>query len=131
MRLIGVDLELHAVEGGLDVWRKAAAERLVIKVGVEIGQDRAPRAQALDPGQRLVDGKMARMRTLAERIDDPYVQALQQRNARLRNGADVRGVGEAAEAQTQCHDASMLQLEGQHVDGAARARDRARLSGFD
>src|SRR5260370_10481460 len=61
----------HAVIGRLDVPRKLAAERLVVHVGMQVGQDGALRPDALDPCQRVVDREMTRMRRIAHGAEDP------------------------------------------------------------
>ena len=63
--------------------RQPAAQFLVVEVGVQVGQDRPPGLEPLDPGQRLVDAEMARMRRVAQRVDDPDIEA-RQRRARSR-----------------------------------------------
>jgi len=51
-----------------------AAEHVVIEIGVEIGKDRAPRLDALDPAQRVTDREMTWMRGVAKGVEDPDVE---------------------------------------------------------
>src|SRR6266404_8499078 len=71
------EFDLQAVEGRLDILRQPLAQLVEVEVGMEIGQDSSFGAQALNPGQAFLDAKMARMRLVTRRIDDPDVQALQ------------------------------------------------------
>src|ERR1700688_2700346 len=63
--------DLHAVIGRLDVVRKLAAQDLVVDVGMQVGQGGALRPDAVDPDQRILDGKMTGMRRIAQRIENP------------------------------------------------------------
>jgi hypothetical protein len=54
--------------------RKLAPEHVVIEISVEIGKNCAPRFDALDPAQRVTDGKMAWMWGVAKGVDDPDVE---------------------------------------------------------
>ena len=64
----------HAVESRGYMRGQPAAQHIVIEIGMQIGEDRAVRLHSLDPAQRIVDGEMAWMRRIAERIDDPDVE---------------------------------------------------------
>jgi hypothetical protein len=70
-------LERQAVERRLHVRRQVPAQELVIEIGMQVGQDRSARLDTLDPGQRLVDTEVARVRPIAQRIDDPQLEASQ------------------------------------------------------
>ncbi len=47
-------LDHHAVEARLDATRQSAAHRFVVQIDMHMGQDRALRLQAFDPGKRLI-----------------------------------------------------------------------------
>ena len=54
----------HSVESRLDAGRQLGSQLLVIEVDMHVGEDRALRADAVDPLQRQVEVKMARMRAV-------------------------------------------------------------------
>ena len=78
---IGLDLHPQPVIGRFDMRRQARFQRLEVEVAVQIGEDRALRLQPFDPGQRLADAEMAGMRTIAQRIDDPQIEAFERLDA--------------------------------------------------
>ena len=73
--LASLDDDRHAVIGDRDVGRQARAERVVVEVGVQIGEDRLRRRHAGDPAEGVANREVARMRRVAQRVDDPEVQA--------------------------------------------------------
>src|SRR5262245_9305054 len=86
---------------------------------MEIGQDRAPGIDAPDPGQRIIDAEMARMRAVAQRIHDPDFGPRERSHARLRQAAQVAGIGKRAEAKTQRRNIAVLLQDGQGLDRTA------------
>ena len=102
--------------------RHRLAHGLVIEIGVQVGQDRAPRLQPLDPGERVVEREMARVRPVAQRVHDPDVEVGQGRDARGRHAAEVAGIGELAEAKAQRGD--KRRFSSGRRNGAATARRR-------
>src|SRR6185312_11373341 len=60
-----------------------------------------------DPVQRFVEIEMTRMRALAQRIDDPDVEAAQRGNAFGRQTFDVGRVGHVAEPEAEGRDVAM------------------------
>ena len=67
------DLEDHAVIGGLDARRQAAPQVPVVELVVHVGQHRPARAELRDPGERLLEVGVARMRAFAQAVDQPDV----------------------------------------------------------
>src|SRR5215831_13923827 len=63
--------ECHSVVRRLHVRRQLRAQRRIVHVGVQIGQDRAPWFDPADPIQSLFQIEMAWMRAPAKRVDDP------------------------------------------------------------
>src|SRR6202049_1720134 len=99
--------DLHAVIGRLDVVRKLAAQNLVVDVGMQVGQDGALRPDALDPGQRILDGEMTRMRRIAQRVKNPDFEVTQHRHAVRRNAVEVAGIREIAEPEPERMDVAV------------------------
>src|SRR5262245_4111341 len=112
-------LDPQSVEGGLHVGRQLAAQLFVIEIGMEIGQDRAAGLDPRDPRERVLDTEMARMRPVAQRVHDPDFGAGKGRDAGLRQAAEVAGIGEPAEAESQGGDIAMLLEDRQHRDRTA------------
>ena len=52
--------------------------------------DRPARLHQVDPRQGLIDIGVGRMRRVAQRVDDPEIEVLQQPEALARNVAHVR-----------------------------------------
>src|SRR5580700_828453 len=102
----------HPVVGRLNIGRQLRIELLVIEIGVQIGQDGAPRLEAADPLQCIVEREMARVRPIAQRVDDPDVEAGQRRGAFRRHAGQVAGIGEVAEAKTERSDVAVLLQDG-------------------
>src|SRR6266536_2214009 len=73
----------HAVIGRLDIRRQAALELGIIEVRMQVGENRPPRPDPLDPGERLLDAEMARMRPVAQGVDDPEIETGERGDARL------------------------------------------------
>src|SRR5438132_4563238 len=84
-------LDAQPIIGRLDTRREPPAQLLVIKVRVQVGQDRAPRFEARDPGEGLGDAQVARMRLVAQRVDDPDFQRAEHGNAVLGQAGEVTG----------------------------------------
>ena len=69
-----------------------------------------------------VEAEMARMRLVAQRIDDPEVEPGERRDALVRQVAEVARIGQAAEAEAERGDVAMLLQERQRGDRAALPR---------
>ena len=106
-----------------------AAQHLVIEIGVQIGQDGAARLEPLDPGERVVEREMARVRPVAQRIDDPDVEAGERRDALRRQAAQVARIGEVAEAEAEEAMSPCSCRIGSAVIGAALPLDGDGLAG--
>src|SRR4029077_1370000 len=119
----------HAVIGGLDIGQQFLLQFLIVEVDMHMGEDRAFRPHALDPGQRLIDAEMARMRGVAERIDDPYIEIAQISQRLLRKIAHVRRIGDTAEAEAERLAGAVDLPEWQRLDHPARALDHHRDAG--
>ena len=68
---------------------------------MHMGEHRPLRFDSPDPGKRLIDAEMARMPHIAERIDDPHIEVLEVFERFLGQIADVRRIGDAAEAKAE------------------------------
>src|SRR5262249_33049 len=71
------DRQRHPIKCRRHMRRQLATQRLVVEIGVEIGEDRASRLDALNPAQRVVDGKVTWMWGVAKRVEDPNVECIQ------------------------------------------------------
>src|SRR5438874_11747446 len=85
----------HAVVSRLDMRRQLALELVVVEIRMQVGEDRAARLDVLDPGERVLDTEMARLRPVAQRIHDPDVEPGERRGALGRHSAEVAGVRKA------------------------------------
>src|SRR5260370_42358562 len=74
---LGGEFDSEPIIGRLDIGRQPAAQFVVIEIGMQVGENRAPRRDALDPVERLGDGEMTRMRLVAPRIGEPQNEARQ------------------------------------------------------
>ena len=72
----GVQHDLHAVVGRLDVFGQMRLEDPVVEVDVHVGEDGPLRLHALDPGQGFRQAEMAGVRGAAQRIDNSEIQTL-------------------------------------------------------
>ncbi len=79
----------HAVGGGHDVRGQLAPQFLVVEIDVQVREDGAFRLQDCDPFERLLDGEVARMRDVAQRVDYPQVEAAKLILCVRRESADV------------------------------------------
>src|SRR5262245_11757498 len=84
---------------------------------MEVGQDRAVGLDPCDPRERVVDTKMARMRPVAQRVHDPDLGPGKRRDTGLGQAAEVAGIGEAPEAESQGRDIAMLLRTGSAAIG--------------
>ena len=84
-----IKIDGHAVIGRLDMIGGVGIERLVIEVDVKVGQNRPLGLYFRDHGKGFVDGKMAGMGCIAQRIDDPDIEAREARQHLVRQGADI------------------------------------------
>src|SRR5262249_44403024 len=86
---------------------------------MEVGQDRAVGLDPCDPRERVVDTKMARMRPVAQRVHDPDLGPGKRRDTGLGQTAEVAGIGEPPEAESQGGDIAMLLQDRQRRDRTA------------
>jgi len=91
--------------------RQADTQRLVIEVGVHVGEDRARRLDPPDPVQRVRDAEMARMRHMAQRIDDPEVESGERRDTGLRHVVQVARIRDVAEPEPERLDVAVILRE--------------------
>ena len=75
---------------------------------------------ALDPGERVGDAEMARVRRVAQRIDDPQIEPGERLGARVRHVDQVAGICDIAEAEAERLDVAVLLQERQRRDRPAR-----------
>ena len=66
---------------------------------------------------------MGRVRTIAQRVDDPQVQAFEEGKARFGNAFDIRRVGERSEAKAERADVAVVEIERHCLDRPARTFD--------
>src|SRR5258708_23023164 len=123
-----VDPDPHTIIPRLDIGRQLGAQFGVVEIAVHVGEDRALRADAVDPSQRQVEVKMTRMWPVPERVDDPQLDAGERLYGGLRHIHQVGRVSHGAEAESEGTDVAVRELERHRRDGAARARDRQRLA---
>src|SRR5258708_29357220 len=123
-----VELDPHTIIPRLDIGRQLGAQFGVVEIAVHVGEDRALRADAVDPSERRVEVKMTRMWPVPERVDDPQLDAGERLYGGLPHIHQVRRAGLGAEAESEGSDVAVGELERQRRDGAARARDRQRLA---
>jgi hypothetical protein len=64
---------------------------------MHVGDDGAARLEAVDPGQRVIDAEMAGVAGIAQPVDDPEIEILQERPALGRNVAEVGRIGGVAD----------------------------------
>src|SRR5262245_52503763 len=96
---------------------------------MQVRQDRAFRFDPRDPFQRLIEMEMARMRSPAQRVDDPNVKAGKRRNAVRWQAFDVGGVSDIAKAEPERGDVAVVLQDGQEFDRAALPLYGDRLAG--
>ena len=96
-----LELQNHAVVGRHNAIGKLRREFIVIDINVQMGQDRPFRPHLSDPGQRFCHRQMARVRRVAQRIQDPDIEIAQIRQRLIGQIVQVAGIGDAADAQSQ------------------------------
>ena len=72
---------------------------------------------------------MRGMGPIAQGVDDPHVEALQEGAARLGNAFHVRRIGERAEAKAERVDLAVVEIERRRLDRPARPLDAAEPAG--
>src|SRR5690606_6713183 len=70
---------------------------------------------------RLANAEVARMRNRAQGVEDPQVEALQERYRRFRQAADIGRVGKAADAEAERGDVAVLLRNGDRLEHAPGA----------
>src|SRR3954447_785984 len=98
----------------------------VVDLVVHVGEIAPRRPDAVDPAQGHLEVGVARVRAVAERVDDPDVEALEAVQRLVREAVGVGRVGEAADAEAPALAAAVLLAEGDDLDVAdpERALDR-------
>src|SRR3974390_2349103 len=89
------------------------------------------RRPAFDPSERGCNGKMAWVRRVAERIQDPEVESFKMRQRFLRQLVKVAGVGHAAYFDPKRIDVAVDLPEGPESNFAPRPADRDGAVIFD
>ena len=69
---------------------------------------------ALDPGERIRDAEMARVRRVAQRIDDPQIEPGERRHAVGRQLDQVARIRDIAEAEAERLDVAVILQERRH-----------------
>ena len=111
----------HAIESRFDIRRKFAFEPREVEIAMKIRQNCALGPQFGDPLEGFRQGKMTGVRRVAQGIDDPQVEALEKTEALDGNCIEIRRIGHLAKAKTECGNLAMFKLEGNSIQGAARA----------
>lgn len=93
-----------------------AFQPVEIEIGVQIGQDGVLRPEFADPFQRFGQGKMARMRRIAQRIDNPEVEILEKLPAFGRDRIEIGRIGNVCEAKAERVDFAVFEPERQELD---------------
>src|SRR5262245_28364875 len=127
----GGHFDREPIEGRLHVRRELRPQLVVVEIGMEIGQDRAPGLDPFDPAQRIVDTEMAGMRAVAQRIHDPDFGPRERSHARLRQAAQVAGIGKRPEAKAQRGNIAVLLQDRQGLDWAALPVDAQVPAGLE
>ena len=78
--------------------------------------------------ERVGDAEVARMRMVAQRVDDPQIEPGQRLDARGRHVVQVARIGERAEAEAERLDVAVVLQERQRLDRPALPVDRQRAS---
>ena len=120
-------LDAHPVISRRHIRRQLRAQRLIIEVGVQVGQDGVARTHLFDPLQGVVEAEMGGVRTIAQSVDDPHIQAFEEGKACFGNAFHIRCIGERSEAKTERADLAVLEIERRRLDRPARSVDVANL----
>src|SRR5262245_60883671 len=102
-------LDKHAVVGGLDIVRQLTLQGLVIEIQVKMCEDRPLAFQGFDPVEGLSDGKVARMKCVAQRVHDPHIETFQQRARFGWYAANIRRIGDPSEAEAKRRRWAMIE----------------------
>src|SRR4026209_2000939 len=92
------DLHAQPVIGRLDAGGQRPAQRGVVQIDMHVGQDCPPGPEPLDPGKRLGDGEMARMRRGAHGMGAPQIEVGKPAVAVVIHAADIWRVCDIADA---------------------------------
>lgn len=93
-------------------------------------EDGALRLHPLDPGQRLLHAEMTGMGRVTERVDDPHIEVLKEIECRLGEAADIRRIGDVAEAIAERLGRTVLLAKRDCFDDAAGAGKLDRRAGL-
>ena len=89
------------VIAGLDPAGQFGAQLAIIEALVHMGQHGAARPHPLDPGQRLRQMAMRRMRLAAQAIDDPKLDPGERGKRGLVEFGDIGRIGDRPDAKAQ------------------------------
>src|SRR5215475_14457365 len=128
---VSADFQLHPVIARHHALRQALPQHLVIEVGVHVGDDRALRLEAVDPGQRVVDAEMAGMGGVTKAVDDPEIEIFEERPALAPDVAEVRRIGGIRDTKAERRYLAVLEQEGGEFDRAALPFGGVALAGLD
>src|SRR3954452_3442411 len=90
---------------------------------MHMGEHGTLRLHPRDPRKRFLDGEVARMRRIAECINDPDIEALKMLERLLWEIAHIGRVGDVAEAEAERLGLPMTLAEGQRLDRAPCSLD--------
>ena len=125
------DANSHAIESRLDIRGKFAFEPRKIEIAMKVGEDRALGPQLGDPVDGFRQGKMTGVWRVAQGVDDPQVEPLQQTEALDGNGVEIGRIGHLAKAKTERVNLAMFKLERKRIQRSARTINSDRLACYE
>jgi hypothetical protein len=123
------DMQHQPIIGQLSRGGQPCTRRCMSEVMAHVCEVGAPGANLRGSGQRLRDGKMRRVRCLAQRIEHEDVESLEQRPRLVWNPAAVGQVREPTEAQSEDRTSAVEDGDGYNLlpSDAERSSDREQL----
>jgi len=104
-RGVGLDFELEAVEGELNVGIAGFAKTFVGggvgKIVSDVGEPGATRFQFINEGEGLFDGLVHGMGNIAKSVDDEFVEIFEERDGGVGETAEIGEIGGAAKAEAE------------------------------
>src|ERR1700740_2766228 len=98
---------------------------------MHVGDDSPLGLEAVDPGKRIVDAEMARMRRVTQTIDDPEIEIFKRTPAFPGNVAEVGRISRIADAIAERRNVAVLQHERGQFHRTAPPNDLLALAVFD
>ena len=92
-------LDDEPVIAGLDAWRQFGAKLAIIETLIHVRQHRSPRTHPGDPGQRLGEIGVGRMRLAAQAVDDPQINAFEHGERAVVELGDICRIGEGLQCE--------------------------------